>query len=231
MTDSITDAVRRLKELQEDVERLKAGQDEDGEPRLLFTAQERATVNDVITLTNQNEAQADVAAVTNSIDIIDNNEVQADVATADDTVRIGPDETQADTATATDQQADLRQQRVVGNNVNNGQFVTSSYNTTTYNAAITRPEISGYDLSQPGTLVSLRDTSDAVSYGFVIEATTPATFVVERIGQAIDPIRAATFTDTTTVNGGFEAPEATTIRIRNITTPSGTADAILGSHE
>jgi hypothetical protein len=45
MTDPLTDAVRRLKGLQEDVERLKAEQDEEGQPRLLFSEAETAAVS------------------------------------------------------------------------------------------------------------------------------------------------------------------------------------------
>jgi hypothetical protein len=46
MTDELTDAVRRLKELQTDVERLKASRDQEGVPRLLFQVTEAATVAD-----------------------------------------------------------------------------------------------------------------------------------------------------------------------------------------
>jgi hypothetical protein len=51
MTDELTDAVRRLKELQADVERLKAGDDQRGVPRLLFSQSETAVGRD---------AQADI---------------------------------------------------------------------------------------------------------------------------------------------------------------------------
>jgi hypothetical protein len=46
MTDELTDAVRRLKELQADVERLKAGDDQRGVPRLLFSQSETAVGDD-----------------------------------------------------------------------------------------------------------------------------------------------------------------------------------------
>jgi len=46
MTDDLTDAVRRLKQLQADVERLKAGDDQRGVPRLLFSQSETAVAND-----------------------------------------------------------------------------------------------------------------------------------------------------------------------------------------
>jgi hypothetical protein len=46
MTDELTDAVRRLKGLQEDIERLQSGQDEEGEPRLLFSSEEDAVASE-----------------------------------------------------------------------------------------------------------------------------------------------------------------------------------------
>lgn len=49
MTDPLTDAVRRLKELQQDVERLKSSENEEGQPRLLFSAQETASISDAQT--------------------------------------------------------------------------------------------------------------------------------------------------------------------------------------
>jgi hypothetical protein len=60
MTDGLTDAVRRLKGLQEDIERLKSGQDEEGEPRLLFSAQEQAVAIDSIR-TGPDEARGETA--------------------------------------------------------------------------------------------------------------------------------------------------------------------------
>jgi hypothetical protein len=92
MTDPLTDAVRRLKELQQDVERLQSAEDEDGEPRLFFTTQEQAI--------------------------------------ATEAVKLGPDETQSETATASDQQTDLRKQRPIddGGHYNSTGYVTASYN-------------------------------------------------------------------------------------------------------
>jgi len=46
MTDELTDAVRRIKELLADVERLKAGDDQRGVPRLLFSQSETAVASD-----------------------------------------------------------------------------------------------------------------------------------------------------------------------------------------
>jgi len=46
MTDELTDAIRRLKGLQEDVERLKSADDQRGVPRLLFSQSETAVATD-----------------------------------------------------------------------------------------------------------------------------------------------------------------------------------------
>jgi len=46
MTSELTDAVRRLKELQSDVERLKAARDQEGVPRLFFETYEQAVAVD-----------------------------------------------------------------------------------------------------------------------------------------------------------------------------------------
>jgi len=62
MTDELTDAVRRLKELQADVERLKAGDDQRGVPRLLFSQSETAVASDVSTVTGV-DLTADETAV------------------------------------------------------------------------------------------------------------------------------------------------------------------------
>jgi DNA polymerase/3'-5' exonuclease PolX len=49
MTTELTDAVRRLKELQSDVERLKAARDQEGVPRLFFeTDEEAVAVDDLV---------------------------------------------------------------------------------------------------------------------------------------------------------------------------------------
>jgi len=62
MTDELTDAVRRLKELQADVERLKAGDDQRGVPRLLFSQSETGVGRDRQSeLTLRDLQQSDVA--------------------------------------------------------------------------------------------------------------------------------------------------------------------------
>jgi len=61
MTDELTDAVRRLKELQADVERLKAGDDQRGVPRLLFSQSETAVGRDRTDVFSRDLQQFDVA--------------------------------------------------------------------------------------------------------------------------------------------------------------------------
>jgi len=61
MTDELTDAVRRLKELQADVERLKAGDDQRGVPRLLFSQSETAVASERVEIIAADLQQADVA--------------------------------------------------------------------------------------------------------------------------------------------------------------------------
>jgi len=60
MTDELTDAVRRLKELQADVERLKAGDDQRGVPRLLFSQSETAVGQDRTDVVPRDLQQFDV---------------------------------------------------------------------------------------------------------------------------------------------------------------------------
>jgi len=61
MTDELTDAVRRLKELQADVERLKAGDDQRGVPRLLFSQSETGVGQDRTDVISRDLQQSDVA--------------------------------------------------------------------------------------------------------------------------------------------------------------------------
>jgi len=61
MTDDLTDAVRRLKELQADVERLKAGDDQRGVPRLLFSQSETAVANDTPRVIDADTATTETA--------------------------------------------------------------------------------------------------------------------------------------------------------------------------
>nr|ADE29149.1 hypothetical protein [uncultured virus] len=111
MTDELTDAVRRLKELQADVERLKAGDDQRGVPRLLFSQSETGVASD--------------RTDTRSRDVIS---VETGVASDRQSGLILPDLQQSDVAEARDAQTDLRKQRTV----EDGFYNTAGYNVATY---------------------------------------------------------------------------------------------------
>lgn len=63
MTDSLTDAVARLKQLQADVERLQAGQDEAGEPRLFFSESEIAVAVETARIIRDDILERDTAVL------------------------------------------------------------------------------------------------------------------------------------------------------------------------
>lgn len=108
MSDALTDAVRRLKALREDVERLKAAQNEEGEVRLFFPSEDVATASDAVDVVGGNVTAADVAAAADTIDVRGPGVVEADIATADD---------------ASD---------VYGRDVATATYNESGYNTSTY---------------------------------------------------------------------------------------------------
>jgi len=108
MTDPLTDAVRRLKTLQEDVERLKAGRDQEGEPRIFLTEQESVDVADVIDIV------ADDIAATETVVVGDVAELAANDAAA------------AEAIVVADQITDIRSQ---------GEVVDATWNSATWNVS------------------------------------------------------------------------------------------------
>ena len=108
MSDALTDAVRRLKALREDVERLKAAQNEEGEVRLFFPSEETATASDAVDLRGPEITAAEVATAADAIDLR------------------GPDVVETDAATATDSG------RVHGRDVERATWNNSGWNTSTY---------------------------------------------------------------------------------------------------
>lgn len=103
MTDPLTDAVRRLKRLQQDVERLKAGQDEEGEPRLFVTEQDRAVARDESDVRSDDVAASETATAADTADIRPNDLQSIETARADDTINVRDrDVAAAETATAMD---------------------------------------------------------------------------------------------------------------------------------
>jgi hypothetical protein len=109
MTDPLTDAVRRLKQLQQDVERLQSGQEQEGEPRLFFQTQEQAVAETAIEISGPDIAQAEQAE-------------------ANDTIAIGPDVTQSEIATV-NEAVDIRARTVS----DPGAYNSVGYNTSSYN--------------------------------------------------------------------------------------------------
>jgi hypothetical protein len=87
-----------------------------------------------------------------------------------------------------------------------------------------------YDLSTTGVLAELTNTSSDPLYGFqvAVDNGSAITFEVEIEGGGSDPFIVVS-TQTDRIDDGFFAPEADTIRIRNTTTATDTAEAVLGS--
>jgi len=148
MTDPLTDAVRRLKGLQEDIERLKAAQDQEGEPRLFFEQAERVLVSDVTRTRKQRtlEESGIYGQVGYNTSTIDRVEI----------VRLAA----SDTALA----ADLG--TVNGDVIDDATFGRSGYNTTSYSAAelirVEHAETAGADDS--GSTVAVNEVA-AATYG------------------------------------------------------------------
>jgi hypothetical protein len=96
---------------------------------------------------------------------------------------------------------------------------------------MTNAEIEGFDLSSTGTIVEIENTSSDTVYGFTVDATANADFVVEVRGGTVEYKTSAdlTFQDTDAFSDGFQGPEVVGVRIRNTTTANGKVDIILGS--
>jgi hypothetical protein len=94
---------------------------------------------------------------------------------------------------------------------------------------MTNAEIVNYDLSTTDTIVELTATSSDEVYGFNIDATASADFVIEIRGGTVGYIQVDEFPGAAFASSGFTGPEVVDIRIRNTGTANGTADVILGS--
>jgi len=131
MTDELTDAVRRLKELQTDVERLKASRDQEGVPRLLFQVIEVAEATE-ITRIGTDVTQADAATVADQqTKLIEQDVLGSEAATAVDQQEglVQQDVLNSEAATAADQQTDLRLQRQFEDT---GAYNSAGYRTSSY---------------------------------------------------------------------------------------------------
>lgn len=128
MTDPLTDAVRRLKQLQQDVERLQSAEDEEGEPRLFFTTEEQARADDDLAI-GPTELRGDRVLARSQTRIIRND------------IRL------PDIATAADIQEDLRLKQLNDDGFwNNIGYLTSSYNVGSTVRSI-RPKLRATDVA------------------------------------------------------------------------------------
>lgn len=89
-------------------------------------------------------------------------------------------------------------------------------------------EVTGYDLSSTGTIVEYEVGPEDTRIGYVGTATASANYALEVRGRNVGWVEVSTDSGTT-LDGGREAPEITTARIRNTSTASGTVDLVLGS--
>lgn len=93
MTDPITEAVRRLRGLREDVERLKAARDEEGEVRILRLVFDPLGIGDQAEATSSERPDAsDQLAVGDVADARDNDAAATDAAASGDAVSASTDE-------------------------------------------------------------------------------------------------------------------------------------------
>jgi len=113
MTDGLTDAVRRIKGLQRDVEQLKSAREQEGVPLIVLQSAEQAAASDA------------------QVGLVNSDLKNVDVATATDTQAglVDSDINNAETATAADAQDDLRLQRTIEDaTYNNTGYLTTTYN-------------------------------------------------------------------------------------------------------
>jgi len=210
MTDELTDAVRRLKELQADVERLKAGDDQRGVPRLLFSQSETVLGAD--------------RADTRSRDLISTETAVGSDQQSELTLR---DLRDTDVAKAADTQTDLRFQA----RTRAGFYSRSRYGTATY---ATQERLERFESRLNVSLETERelvaaDVAERTTVGFVIRATSPVDIValVEQSGTG--PLTALTLTDNDVFSEVIRVPDADTVRIFLTKTATGVADVLLGT--
>jgi hypothetical protein len=85
MTDALTDAVRRIKELQQDVERLKSSENEEGQPRLLFSVQEQTVSDDAVSVRPPDFENVEAVESADVLNIVDSDINNSETVAADDT--------------------------------------------------------------------------------------------------------------------------------------------------
>jgi hypothetical protein len=111
MTDALTDAVRRIKQLQQDVERLKSSENEEGQPRLLFSVQEQTVADDAVSVRPPDFENVEAVESADALNIVDSDIDNSETVVTDDV------------------QEDLRGRQVD----NSATYNDSGYNTSSYN--------------------------------------------------------------------------------------------------
>lgn len=91
----------------------------------------------------------------------------------------------------------------------------------------TTNETIDYDLSSTGTIVEL-PTENLRTLGWNVSTDTAADFEVEIQGDGTKWYSLKSYSGRTDIDDGVVAPEAKQVRIKNTSTVSDTADALLG---
>jgi len=210
MTDELTDAVRRIKELQADVERLKAGDDQRGVPRLLFSQSETAVGSDSTDTRFRDVISAETAVASDQQSKLNLRDLQ-----------------QSDVATARDEKTDLRFQ----GRPRAGYQSRARYGTATY---ATQERLERFESRLNVSLETEReliaaDVAERTTVGFVVRATSPVDIValVEQSGTG--PLTALTLTGNNVVSEVIHGPDADTVQIFLTKTATGVADVLLGT--
>jgi hypothetical protein len=89
-------------------------------------------------------------------------------------------------------------------------------------------DIADYDLGSTDTIVEL-STTDGTRFGWFIDATGSADYVVEMRGDNVGWKQVDSYSSVTSVDDALVTPEGLRLRIRNTSTNTGeTADVMLG---
>jgi hypothetical protein len=92
----------------------------------------------------------------------------------------------------------------------------------------TSTETTGYDLSSTGTIVQI-NSGTLLKLGWLFSTTTAVDVVVEvQPENSSNWYQVDSYSGVTSIDDGTIAPEAFAVRMRNTSTVSDTADAVLG---
>lgn len=88
-------------------------------------------------------------------------------------------------------------------------------------------ETTDYDLSSTGTIVEFEVAPDS-DIGWFVDTTAAVDIVVEVRGREVGWRAVDSYSGVSQIDDGRIMPEAHRVRLRNTSTTSGTADAVLG---